>query len=64
MNDLKDLNEQAKTALPVQAPPVQRAGWRTPAAQGDVDGVEPSLRCEDLTGMARQICYGSGGLMT
>ncbi len=60
MNEHPD--ERLKIALPVQAPPVHRDGWSSAAPADTGDGVEASLRCADLKGMARQICYSQGGL--
>ena len=44
--------------LPLQIPPVRRDFQADPAFQTE-GGVEAAqTRCDSLTGMARQLCYG------
>ncbi|MEV4506020.1 hypothetical protein [Streptomyces klenkii] len=45
---------------PVQARPVHRAPWSTPATADGRGGVEAAKTpCADLPGMAREMCYAA-----
>ncbi|MFI6768483.1 hypothetical protein [Streptomyces sp. NPDC050355] len=59
---MRELDKQPKITLPVQAPPVRRDDQGPAAAQVPADGVEAAVRCADMTGIARQMCFARGGL--
>ncbi|MFG2222057.1 hypothetical protein [Streptomyces sp. NPDC048644] len=49
-------------ALPAQVPPVPRGDVALGTAYGAADGgVEAAMRCADMTGLARQMCFARGG---
>jgi hypothetical protein len=49
-----------KITLPIQARPVHRDQWTTPAGHNGENGVEAAKsRCADLPGAARQMCYSA-----
>jgi hypothetical protein len=56
MND-RSRHVQPALMLPIQARPVRRSDWTAPSAQGE-EGIQAAQSlCDNLTGMAQQLCY-------
>lgn len=63
---MNDRHNHPRSALPLQAPPVNRQVQTLPAAERAPGGLVPAAAvspCDKLTGMARDMCYyaHSGG---